>query len=58
MGDHRAMQVIQHRTFLQAQGLDHGQHPLYEPAPRRAVTTGLGASSGLADGGIEELDEF
>ena len=35
----RAMQVIQHRTFLQPQGLDHGQHPLHEPAPRRAVAT-------------------
>jgi hypothetical protein len=35
----RTMQVIQHRTFLQPQALDHGQHPLYEPAPRCAVAT-------------------
>jgi hypothetical protein len=35
----RAMQIIQHGTFLQPQGLDHGQHPLHEPAPRRAVAT-------------------
>jgi len=35
----RAMQVFQHRTFLQPQGLDHGQYPLYEPAPRCTVAT-------------------
>ena len=39
MSHDRAMQVIQHRTFLQPQGLDHGQHPLHEPAPRCAVAT-------------------
>ena len=33
----RAIQVIQHRTFLQPQRLDHRQHPLHELAPRCAV---------------------
>ena len=39
MGYDRAIQVIEHRTFLQPQGLYHGQHPLHEPTPRRAVAT-------------------
>ena len=33
------IQVIQHPAFLQRRGLDHGQHPLHEPAPDRAVAT-------------------
>ena len=39
MGYDCAIQVIEHRTFLQPQGLYHGQHPLHEPTPRRAVAT-------------------
>ncbi len=35
----RAMQAIEHRTVLQSQGLDHGQHTLDETTSRRAVTT-------------------
>jgi len=33
------MHVIEHRTVLQSQGLDHGQHTLDETASRRAVAT-------------------
>jgi len=39
MSHDRAIQVIQHRTFLQPQGLDHGQHALHEPASCCAVAT-------------------
>ena len=41
MSHDRAMQVNQHRTFLQPQGLDHGQHqhPLHEPASPCTVAT-------------------
>ena len=39
MSHDRSIQVIQHRTFLQPQGLYHGQHPLHEPASCRAVAT-------------------
>ena len=44
MSHDRAMQVNQHRTFLQPQGLDHGQHqhPLHEPAsPCTMATEGV-----------------
>jgi len=39
MSQDRSIQVIQHRTFLQPQGLDHRQRPLHELAPRHTVTT-------------------
>ena len=39
MSHNRATQVIEHRTVLQSQGLDHGQHTLDETASRRAVAT-------------------
>ena len=39
MSHDRAIQVIHHRTLLQPQGLDHGQHSLNESAPRSAVAT-------------------
>jgi hypothetical protein len=39
MSHDRSIQVIQHRTFLQPQGLDHRQRPLHELAPRHTVTT-------------------
>ena len=39
MSHDRAIQVIQYRTVLQPQGLDHGQHSRHEPALCHAVAT-------------------
>ncbi len=39
MSHDRSIQVIQYRTFLQPQGLDHRQRPLHELAARHTVTT-------------------
>lgn len=37
MSHNNAMQVIQNRLFPQPQRLDHGEHPLREAVPRRAL---------------------